>query len=317
MILISEVLLFTKIKCEARVQITDEILIKSLEVKRLIELALDEDLQYGDATCDSLQFLENKNIALTKFIAKESGIISGLILIPIVIEIAKSKKYIAGNLDLTTFFNDGDFVSKNQIIAELKGELEDILKLERTLLNFLSRMSGVATCTQKMAEILKNSKAKIYDTRKTIPGWRIPDKYSVARGGGRNHRLNLGEHLLIKDNHLEGNKAFVLDYLRKLDRNIGARKLVEVEIDNFAYFSYDEIWNADIIMLDNMNLDELEKSIFLIRDREKANKKIYEIEISGGVSMEDLEKIKNLDVDRISMGRITHSASSFDISLAF
>jgi nicotinate-nucleotide pyrophosphorylase (carboxylating) len=188
--------------------------------------------------------------------------------------------------------------------------------MERTFLNFLSRMSGVATFTNKLVNILKNAnaKAKIYDTRKTIPCFRLLDKYSVNIGGGTNHRLDLNEYLMIKDNYFERDLNSVLKYLASL-KNLNDRKLVEIEIDDFKYFEYEEIWNADIIMLDNMNLDNLKKAIKLIRDKEKENNKKYEIEISGGLSMDRLEELKDLDVDRISFGKITHSVPAFDISL--
>lgn len=294
-------------------QITEEILLKSPFLERLIELALDEDLHGGDSTSESILAGEIK--AQTNFIAKADGIIAGLVVVSLVLKLAEIKNYIKNEIYFKPLIKDGQKIGKNQIIAEMTGNMRDILCLERTLLNFISRASGVATYTSKMVEILKGEKAKIYDTRKTLPGWRILDKYAVNKGGGTNHRLDLSEYLMIKDNYFEGDIDGILEYLGKLDKNLKNRKLVEIEIDDFEYFKYDEIWNADIIMLDNMNNEDLKKAISLVREKEKVFGKKYEIEISGGLSIEDLAAIKNFDVDRISIGKITHSAPSFDISL--
>jgi nicotinate-nucleotide pyrophosphorylase (carboxylating) len=303
-------------------QITREILLKNSFLPRLIELALEEDLHDGDSTSkhvlSNVETCHGMSFVRTNFIAKADGLISGLVIMPLILKIATQKKYIKNDIHFNALVADGDKVSKNTIIAEMSGSLQDILCLERTLLNFMSRMSGVATFTNKMVDVLKGEKAKIYDTRKTIPGWRILDKYAVSTGGGTNHRLDLGEYLMIKDNYFEGDLNGVLKYLSKLDaknKNYKNRKLVEIEIDNFEYFNYQEIWNADIIMLDNMGYDDLQKAIKLIRTNEMIFNRKYEIEISGGLSLEDLAKIKSLDVDRISIGKITHSAPSFDISL--
>ena len=300
-------------------QITEDILLKSSFLERLIELALDEDLYGGDSTSDGVfADVETRLIASlqnTNFVAKADGIIAGLVIVPLILKLAKEKKYIKHEVCFKSFFSDGNKVVKNTIIAEMTGSMPDILCLERTLLNFLSRISGVATATNKMVEVLKGEKAKIFDTRKTIPGWRILDKYAVSKGGGTNHRLDLREYLMIKDNYFEGDLDGVLKYLAELDKDDKTRKLVEIEIDDFKYFQYQEIWNADIIMLDNMGYENLKKAISLIRTNEMIFGKKYDIEISGGLSLEDLAKLKSLDVDRISIGKITHSAPSFDISL--
>lgn len=301
-------------------QITKEILLQGRNIenlKKMIKVAIDEDLHSGDETSKAVfQYDFSLKEAKTYFLAKDTGIISGLVIIPLIIEIAKNEKYIKNDLSFNALVEDGDFVEKGKIISEMSGDFVDILSMERTFLNFLSRMSGVATFTNKLVNILKNAnaKAKIYDTRKTIPCFRLLDKYSVNIGGGTNHRLDLNEYLMIKDNYFERDLNSVLKYLASL-KNLNDRKLVEIEIDDFKYFEYEEIWNADIIMLDNMNLDNLKKAIKLIRDKEKENNKKYEIEISGGLSMDRLEELKDLDVDRISFGKITHSVPAFDISL--
>ncbi len=300
-------------------QITKDILLSERNIsniKTLIKIALNEDLFYGDATTETIFLDDYKNDISCNFISKADGIISGLIILPIIIDVALENKYINNKINFIPFKNDGDEIKVGEIIGKIEGELVDILKLERIFLNFLSRMSGISTEVKKLTKILEGKRAKIYDTRKTLPGFRILDKYSVNIGGGTNHRLNLGEYLMIKDNYLEKDLKKVLKYLEKIKNiNKNDRKLVEIEIDNEAYFAYDEIWNADIIMLDNMNLEKLEKSIKLIRNKEKEKGKIYEIEISGNMSMEKLNKVKDFDIDRISFGYITHSVKCFDISL--
>ncbi|MDR0676006.1 MAG: carboxylating nicotinate-nucleotide diphosphorylase [Elusimicrobiota bacterium] len=305
-------------------QITKEILFQDRNLRnlnKLIEIALNEDLHGGDETSKNIFYFENSIRKLdntkTHFISKADGVISGLVIIPLILKIAKDQSYIKNELEFVPLIEDGFYVKKGKVIAQLKGNFVDILSLERILLNFLSRMSGVATLTDKFVQILKKhkSKAKIYDTRKTIPGFRLLDKYSVNIGGGTNHRLDLSDYLIIKDNYLEQDLYVVLKYLKNLPIKSYNRKIVEVEIDDFKYFDYEEIWNADIIMLDNMNLENLKKAISLIREKQKKYDKIYEIEISGGFSINILDELKNLDVDRISFGKITHSVPNFDISL--
>lgn len=298
-------------------QITKDIVLNDRNIKNiknLIKIALDEDLFYGDSTAEAIFPRDYKNNIFCNFISKGEGIISGLIIVPIIIEVALENKYINNQIKFTSIKHDGDNVNFGEKIGTLEGNLVDILKLERTFLNFLSRMSGIATEVKKLVLLLEGKKAKIYDTRKTLPGFRILDKYSVNIGSGTNHRLDLGEYLMIKDNYFEKDIEKVLEYLKKLDKK-NDRKLVEIEIDDEKYFSYNEIWNADIIMLDNMDLEKLEKSIRLIRNKEKEIGKVYEIEISGNMSKEKLEKVKDFDIDRISFGYITHSVKAFDISL--
>ena len=296
-------------------QITEKILLESPFLKRLIELALDEDLHGGDSTSDAV--LHASVMTRTNFVTKADGVVAGLFLVPFIIDIARQKGYVHGEVGFKTFVDDGDVVPKNKIIAEMQGDIKNVLRLERTLLNFISRISGVATCTRQMVDVLAQSKAKIFDTRKTLPGWRILDKYAVSKGGGQNHRLDLSEHVLIKDNHIEGDSIGVLNFLTGLSEHKTSRKKVEIEIDNFEYFECfeKELWNADIIMLDNMNITQLKKAIDLIRSKETELNKKFEIEISGGLTIEDLKKMSSFDVDRISVGRITHSAPSLDISL--
>ncbi|MCP4481841.1 MAG: carboxylating nicotinate-nucleotide diphosphorylase [bacterium] len=294
-------------------QITEQVLLSTTNLTKLIELALLEDLYGGD--CSS-EVLKDGVIITANFLAKEAGVIAGLVLVPEIIKIAGTNNYLRSHLQFEPHVSEGAKVSNNTVIASICGDIKDILAIERTILNFVSRVSGIATYTSKMVDALAGAKPRIYDTRKTLPGWRILDKYAVYQGGGVNHRLNLSEHLMFKDNHYYGDKLGVLEYLKNLNKlqDSSQAKRVEIEVDNFSYFEHEEIWNADIIMLDNMNLKKLNEAIKIIRLKETAQKK-YEIEISGGLNIDNLASLKNLDVDRISIGRITHSASSYDISL--
>ncbi|MFC1485308.1 nicotinate-nucleotide diphosphorylase, partial [bacterium] len=215
-------------------QINSDMILKDNNVKKLIEIALEEDLHGGDSTSEST-LRDNLEIKAV-MIAKEKGIIAGLILVPLIIEIAKQKGFIKEDLKFEPLIGEGVFINTFEDIGYFEGHVKEILALERTILNFVSRISGIASRVNTMVEILKNSRANIYDTRKTLPGWRLLDKYAVARGGGTNHRLDLSEYLMIKDNHWDGDKQGVLEYLRSLKKN--REKLVEIEVDNVKYFDY-------------------------------------------------------------------------------
>jgi nicotinate-nucleotide pyrophosphorylase (carboxylating) len=281
-------------------------------VKKLIEISLDEDMLHGDCTSDSL-IKKNRNVEAV-FLAKSKGIIAGLEFIPLIIKIASQKKYIKNKMEFIPSIPEKSFIKKGCNIGFLRGDIKDILKLERTFLNFLGRISGVATYTKSIVDLLKKgSRTKIYDTRKTIPGWRFLDKYAVFCGSGANHRIDLGEYLLIKDNHWDNDSGSVISYLSNLKNK--NRKKVEVEIDNFDMLYNPVIFNSDIIMLDNFSYKDLIRAVKYIRDFQRKNKKKIEIEVSGGVSKKDIRKLSNLDIDRISIGAITHSAQNFDISL--
>ncbi|MFC1546536.1 nicotinate-nucleotide diphosphorylase (carboxylating), partial [bacterium] len=186
-------------------------MIKNKTINTLIELALNEDIVNGDCTSNST--IEHNKKAKACFTAKDNGIIAGMELIPLIINIAKRKKYIRYSLKFLQFVKDGVRVKKEKVIAEIHGTIKDILLLERTMLNFLSRTSGIATYTFGFVNALGKSRVYIYDTRKTLPAWRLLDKYAVTCGRGRNHRMNMGDQLLIKDNHWQADKQGVLSYL--------------------------------------------------------------------------------------------------------
>jgi len=278
-------------------------------VEKIIKDALKEDIGKGDITTSSLF---NKNFKVKAvLISKSNGILCG-------VEVFKNVFLsLSSNFSLRFFFKDGDKIKKGDIVAEIYGPVKELLKGERTALNFIQRLSGIATETKKMVEKTEG-KVKIYDTRKTTPNLRILEKYAVKTGGGYNHRFGLDNMVLIKDNHIKALmrkegvdkiSAIILGIERSKKRT-GGKVKIEVEVENFkegiaAYKS-----GADIIMFDNAKKEEVLK----FRKFLKGKKKV-EIEWSGNVSLKKIEEIKKLPVDRVSVGYITHSAKALDFSL--
>ena len=256
----------------------------------------------GDITTESLN-LNSENVTCN-IVSKAKGILSGNEVARRVFQkIDKSIKY-------TEQTKDSETLNKGTVIAKIFGDKNSILKAERTALNFLQRMSGVASITNEYVNLVKN--ISIFDTRKTIPGWRSLDKYAVKCGGGNNHRKNLGDGLLIKDNHISAaNKQgiSVKDLVEKSRNNSPKTLKIEIEVDSIDLLNEVVETNVDIIMLDNMTDKMIQKSIDIIRGR-----KI--IEVSGNVDKERLAELDNiLGIDIVSIGRITHSAKALDISL--
>ena len=268
--------------------------------KPLIEIALKEDLQNGDITTEAIiPFLKK---CKAKIIAKDNGILCGS-------EIAKYVfDSLEGNIiEWKAFKNDGDSIEKGDTIAELTSSYQAILSGERTALNFLQRMSGVATATNKFVEKLKGTNTKLLDTRKTIPGFRYLDKYAVLKGGGTNHRLGLYDMVMLKENHImtAGSIEKAVSEIRNKYNSIYK---IEVETTNFDEVKEAIEANADIIMLDNMQIDEMKKCVDFIDRRAKT-------EASGNVNTNNIKDIAQTGVDFISVGAITHSATALDISL--
>jgi len=278
-------------------------------VEKIIKDALKEDIGKGDITTSSLF---NKNFKVKAvLISKSNGILCG-------VEVFKNVFLsLSSNFSLRFFFKDGDKIKKGDIVAEIYGPVKELLKGERTALNFIQRLSGIATETKKMVEKTEG-KVKIYDTRKTTPNLRILEKYAVKTGGGYNHRFGLDNMVLIKDNHIKALmrkegvdkiSAIILGIERSKKRT-GGKVKIEVEVENFkeAVSAYKS--GADIIMFDNAKKEEVLK----FRKFLKGKKKV-EIEWSGNVSLKKIEEIKKLPVDRVSVGYITHSAKALDFSL--
>lgn len=265
----------------------------SPKFRKLVKEALKEDIGKGDITTRYLG-IGNK-IVHGKIIAKEKGIIAGIPIAKLAFKIVDPK------VKFTQKYQDGQFISKGKVVAQLKGKACSILSAERTALNFLQHLSGIATLTAKFAKVFRG----IYDTRKTIPLLRAFEKYAVRIGGGKNHRFGLDSAILIKDNHIRI-AGSIKNPIANIRKKINAP--IEVEVKNFKELKEALESKADIIMLDNMNLGMIKKAVKMIK-----NKAV--IEVSGGVNLKNIKKLAKLGVDRISVGAITHSAKALDFSL--
>ncbi len=265
----------------------------------IIDIALKEDIGSGDITTDFLVLSERKVKTFIK--AKENGIIAGL-------KIAeKVFKKLDSNIVWKENFKDGDRIKANYIIVNIEGSYKAILTGERTALNFLQRMSGIATETAKFVDTVKGTKAKILDSRKTVPGLRELDKYSVKMGGGMNHRMGLYDMVLIKDNHIEvagGIKNAVSQIKAKLKEGIK----IEVETKNLGEVKEALASKVDWIMLDNMSNEMMKEAVNLINGNARA-------EASGNVSLDRVRGIAETGVDFISIGALTHSVKALDLAL--
>ena len=261
-----------------------------------VKRALREDLApKGDVTTKLLSF-KNKRFR-AKIIAKQNGIIAGL-------DFCKTAFQIVGNDSIfLKKVKDGSVVKKNKVVAEIEAKTKTILKAERTALNFLSHASGIATLTNKYVNKVRKT-TKVCCTRKTTPNLRILEKYAVKKGGGHNHRYNLSDEILIKDNHIA-----IENNLRKLvEKASKSKNLVTVEIENLKQLKQILGIKFKRILFDNMNLKLLKKCLKICKNK-------YETEYSGNADLKNIKKISNAGVDRISVGAITHSARSFDLSL--
>ena len=267
-------------------------------IDKYIICALKEDMNSGDITTDSILKNENAQINL---IAKDKGIIGGLDVFERVFEIIDPNSYFEFN------FSDGDEVNKSDLIGTIDAKASAILKAERTALNFLQRMSGIATYTKKMVNALDSCHVKILDTRKTTPNMRIFEKYAITLGGAYNHRYNLSDGIMIKDNHIDaaGGIRNAVERVRSANPFV---KKIEVEVENFDQIKEALDAKADIIMLDNMDIEDIKKACKII------NKRAI-IECSGNISLENIKNYRDLDIDYISSGSITYNAGVLDFSM--
>ncbi|MDC0370171.1 carboxylating nicotinate-nucleotide diphosphorylase [Pelagibacteraceae bacterium] len=272
--------------------------INQIYVKSIVKKALDEDLKpRGDITTNLIK-LKNKKIT-AKIIAKQNGVIAGL-------EFCKSAFKLVGKETIfISKIKDGTKVKKNKVIAEIKAKTKTILIAERTALNFLNHASGIASLTKKFVQKV-DRKTKICCTRKTTPNLRLLEKYAVKKGGGFNHRYNLSEEILIKDNHISAEDS--LKHLVK--KAIKSKKIVTVEIENLKQLNQVLGLKFKRILFDNMNIRQLRRCLKLCRNK-------YETEYSGNADLKNIKQISNTGVHRISVGAITHSAKSFDSNLLF
>lgn len=268
------------------------------EVLKIIKNALEEDMPSGDITTDNI--IPVDHISQGKFIAKEDGIIAG-------VEVANEVfKLAGGNVSISWNVKDGDEVKKGDILAVLSGNTSTLLKGERTALNIMQRMSGIATMTNKCVKACVG-KTKILDTRKTMPNFRYLDKLSVVIGGGENHRYSLSDMVLIKDNHIEA-AGSITEAVKRVEKKVDCK--IEVEVESLDQFKEALNTSCDIIMLDNMS-NELMKECVTLNDNKK------QLEASGNMTLERIKEVSSLGVDFISLGALTHSVKALDISLKF
>jgi nicotinate-nucleotide pyrophosphorylase (carboxylating) len=268
-------------------------------INKIILNALEEDINYGDVTTEYI--VSEDSISSGFFMAKEDGIIAG-------IEIAKKVfSLVDKKIKFKTDIKDGDMVKKGEIFATVEGATKNLLIGERTALNFMQRVSGIATLTNKFVKEVEGTDAIIVDTRKTIPGLRILDKYGVKCGGGRNHRINLSDAVMIKDNHIEA-AGGITNAFDKIRKNIGHTVKIEVEVKNIDEVKEAVECKADIIMLDNMDINACTEAVRYINKRSI-------VEASGNVDEEKARQLAGAGVDVISIGALTHSVKAMDISM--
>lgn len=271
----------------------------NLYIDDLILAALKEDMPLGDITTDNTISPDSRSSA--RLIAKQSGIIAGLDVAERVFRLLDSSSSFSRNIQ------DGEYIIKGEIIANLEGNTRALLKGERTALNLLQRLSGIATKTRDYVSKIEGFPAKIVDTRKTTPGLRLLEKYAVRMGGGTNHRHSLSDGVLIKDNHIKaaGSITSAVELARKA---IPHTIKIEVETESLEMVKEALAAKADIIMLDNMNTAMMAEAVELIDGRAI-------VEASGNVNMDTVYEIAATGVDIISIGALTHSVSAFDISM--
>ncbi len=293
------------IRAEGKIEMTKKLSLPETQINTLIDLALDEDTGTGDITSELLVPTDLQ--AKATLVAKADGVLAGIDitrLIFVKIDPAITCKVI---------IKDGTRLKQGDIIAVIKGNARNILKAERTVLNFLQRLSGIATQTAQFVALVSDLPVEILDTRKTTPGLRLLEKYAVKMGGGRNHRFNLSDGILIKDNHLMSLRAQGLtleEIVAKAKSNAPKGIKVEVEVTNLKEVDEAISAGADIIMLDNMSLAQMRQAVNKIPESIKT-------EASGGITLDNVRQVAETGVDFISIGALTHSPKALDISLEF
>ncbi len=285
------------------------------KIRDIVQLAIKEDIGDGDIT--SKIFIPDGSETKGMLIAKEAGIVAGLPVAGYVLS------QIDENLIFTSNIEDGSRVKKGTIIGSVKGLTLSLLSAERLVLNFLQRLSGIATATNRFAEKIKGYGTQIMDTRKTAPGWRYLEKYAVRVGGGINHRMGLYDQILIKDNHLkamgsEKENGTISRLVRKAREQIENGMLIEVEVEDLCQIKDVVDAGVDIILFDNMEPSKIREAVDIVKEIEKnqdaGTGKSILTEASGNITIENVEEYADAGVDRISVGAITHSARVLDIS---
>ena len=268
-------------------------------IGRMVRLALEEDLGPGDATTRAVVDPHTPGDAI--LIAREKMILAGMAVFK------RTFLEVDATLAFVTRYEDGEVVPEGATVCRIKGRLASILSGERTALNFLQRMSGIATLTRRYVEAIQGSRATILDTRKTAPGLRWCDKYAVKTGGGQNHRFGLFDGILIKDNHIAA-AGSISKAVSKAKKESAHTLRVEVEVEDLAGVKEACLAGADIILLDNMTLLEMKEAVSLINGAAL-------VEASGGVTLDTIKEIASTGVDYISVGALTHSPAAADFSL--
>lgn len=269
-----------------------------LVVDNIIKNALLEDIPNGDISTEYI--IDEKSRCTVELLCKEDGIIAGL-------EVFKRVFEILGDVEVTFYKEDGQRVSVKEKIGELKGSTRNVLMGERVALNLLQRMSGIATLTNKFINEISHTKAKLLDTRKTTPNLRILEKYSVKVGGGCNHRINLSDGVMLKDNHISA-AGGIKNAVKLAKENSSFVRKIEVETESLEMVKEALDAKADIIMLDNMDLETAKKAVGIIGDKALT-------EFSGNVELSNIKSIAEVGVDYISVGALTHSAKILDLSM--
>ncbi len=265
----------------------------------IIRRGLSEDINYIDVTSDYL--IDEEKVSAARFVSKDSGVLAG-------IEIAMR---VFTLLDDTVSFEllkkDGDRVQKGDIILTMQGHTAALLKGERTALNLVQHMSGIATATARCVELVKGTNASITDTRKTLPGLRALQKYAVVTGGGKNHRYNLSDAAMLKDNHIDAYGSLT-NAVNALREKVGHMVRIEVEVRTLEELREALAVGADVIMLDNMDCPTMAEAVKITAGRAR-------LEASGNVTLENIAEVAATGVDIISLGALTHSVKCFDISM--
>ena len=270
-----------------------------MNADKLILMALQEDITSEDVTTNAI--MPEKVLGEVDLICKGEGVIAGLNVF------ARTFELLDKDTEIIFMAKDGDKVNKGDLLAKVKGDIRVLLSGERVALNYLQRMSGIATYTNQVVNLLVGSKTKLLDTRKTTPNMRIFEKYAVRVGGGFNHRYNLSDGVLLKDNHI-GAAGSVTKAVQMAKEYAPFVRKIEIEVENLEMVKEAVEAGADIIMLDNMSPEEMRQAVELIAGR-------AETECSGNVTKENISNVTAVGVDYISSGALTHSAPILDISL--
>jgi len=285
--------------------------LKNKQMRDIIRYALEEDIGSGDVTSETL--IETNRIKKAHIVAREKAIVCGVEAIRTIFKMVDEKVHVSLEN------HDGEMVHDGDIVCNINGPIHSILKAERICLNYISYLSAISTTTYLYVTKIKDTKAKIYDTRKTTPGYRLFEKYAVIAGGGCNQREGLFDQVLIKDNHFKALTQEEMDdipaLLQRVRTMIPKKMKIQVEADCLTLLKKIIPGHPDFILLDNMNKATLKKAIELIHSENKRAGINMEIEASGGITLNNVHEIAKLGVDRISIGAITHSAHNIDFSL--